>query len=186
MQETLTFKFLLTILKPCSLTLSVGEQQLTKNFEQLGRAVFPITFATEIDKFYTVKLVSDHTIPVALIDNVEVVWHDDEKITPVWRVASDNEVWDYLDKDATRRAQAFETSPALRTMSLDYMIDVHLNGYLNNFAVFKDSQGTVHSLTSNGNQAFILDCPGEFTFKFKAPAAYWFFKRLFAKPQTQG
>lgn len=186
MLEKLTFKFLLTIIAPCSLKLTAGNESVEKNFDTIGKESISVTFETVVDESYTVALETKHNGIVALIDNVEVVWHDDEKITPVWRVPGENEVWDYIDADATKRARAFETSPALRTMSLDYLVDTHLNGFLNNFARFVDSEGNVATLVDNGNKLFPLNRPGKFTFRFKAPIAYWCFKRLFVKPQTQG
>jgi len=188
--ETLTFKFLLTVIDQCELTLSVGNQELSQTFDKLGPAVFSITFHTNVNEHYEVRLRTQSNRPVALINNVEVVWHDDDKITPVWRVPVENEVWNYIDPDATRRAQVFENSPVLRTMSLDYLLDNRINGYLNNYAEFVKNTGERLNLVDNKQEFWLLNEPGYFAFAFKAPISYWLFKRLFVrlvpKNQSQG
>lgn len=188
--ETLTFNFLLTVIDRCELTLTAGDQSLTQAFENLGPTVFPITFQTNINQYYEVKLKTSSTGPVALINNVEVVWHDEHKILPAWRVPGNNEIWDYIDPDATRKAQAFESNPILRTMSLDYRLDRRMNGYLNNYAKFVKESGEKISLVDNKQDFWLLNEPGYFSFEFKAPISYWLFKRLFARPvsnnQSQG
>jgi hypothetical protein len=188
LSDRLTFKFLLTIIDSCELSITVGDQTTSQKFDELGPVVFPITFQTDVNQSYAVALTTTATHPVAFINNVEVVWHDDEKISPVWRIPGDNEVWDYIDSDATKRVREFETSPSLRTMSLDYMIDGRFNGYLNNFGEFVTANNETRKLINNGNRLFVLQEPGCFVFKFRSPIAYWLFKRLFVRPldQTQG
>ena len=179
--EDISFKYILTVLKPTELAFKVNGQLVSQHQLDVGRQEISNRVTTNWKQDYSFGLgtVGDVTGASVIIDNIELTWHDDDKITPIWRTRADNEVWDYIDPDATKRDQSFENHPALRTVSLDYQVDGRLNGFINNYGHFRGVDGVTDSLVDNGRSPYVIVRPGEFLFKFQAPIAYWLFRRLY-------
>ncbi len=190
--EQLTFRFLLTALKPQTYQLTVnGAVVETKKFDLLGNNFIECTFDTEYAKSYAVALhTTDSAInsPVAIVNNVEITWPESEQIQLFWRTLerSENEVWDYFDPDSTKKTQQLVGGRAIRTMSLDYRLnDYRGNGYINNFFEYVGADGTIDRLVDNvQGRPYMIKRPGQFKFEFTAPVAPWLLERLFFVPTT--
>ncbi len=181
--EYITFAYQLTALKPVDIEIKLNNEVLSSHHLEFGVHKIEQKFLTEPNKDYSLSLTTVGLVngPSIVIENMLVTWHDDDRVNPVWRLTADNEVWDYIDPDATRRAQAFEKGPGIRTVSLDYQVDGRLNGYINNYGHFKHITGEIDSLVDNGNKPYVIKRPGQFLFNFRAPIAYWLFRRLFVR-----
>lgn len=181
--EPLTFSYKLTVINDIELAVKVnGETVLEPRLLNIGKHELTFDYNFELLQNYTLSLATAGAIigPSAIIDNIELTWNDYDKVTPYWRLESDpREVWDYIDPDATRRAQAFENHPSLRTIALDYKVNDRLNGFLNNYGHFRHIDGAIDSLVDNSNRPYTIAKPGEFLFKFQSPVAYWLHQRLY-------
>lgn len=192
--ESLTFRFILTVLEPRIFTVTLNGNTISSAELPFGLNNLEGHFDTGFGHDYTVALstVGEVNKPVAVINNIEVVWPPSTMIRPGGTILSQfeetrsNEIWNYFDANSTQRSLKFANSPGLRTISLDYQADEKpaRPGFINNFGVFVGDDGVVDNLRNNDHKPYTISRAGEFQFGFRAPLAPWLLKRLFFQPRT--
>jgi hypothetical protein len=183
--ESLTFRYLLTVLKPQTFEVVVNSKTISSKKMTIGRDFIEGQIETQYQENYNVSLstVGDIVEPVAWINNIEVTWPEQQNVQLFWRMLAraENEIWDYFDPNSTEKTSKLIKGRNIRTLSFDYMLDEDLgNGFINNFGVFKGDDGVTDSLLNNGKQPYIISRPGKFQFAFRAPIAPWLMERLFS------
>lgn len=116
------------------------------------------------------------------IDNVRVVWiEDNSSLAPAW-VAKDNapnEIWNYNDPESDRMYEQIANGPASKFIALDYLTDGTTPSYLKNYAYVETNGKTIklRDIENKGPYAFVG--PGSFVIPMASPVAYWLMERLF-------
>jgi hypothetical protein len=182
------------VLEPRIFTVTLNGNTISSAELPFGVNKFEGQFDTDFGHDYTVALstVGEVDKPVAIINNIEVVWPLSTMIRPGGTILAQfeetrsNEIWNYFDHNSTQKDLKFANSPSLRTISLDYQGDESYPGpgFINNFGVFVGDDGIVDDLRNNDHKPYIISRAGEFQFSFRAPLAPWLLKRLFFQPRT--